>query len=65
MECYLHVSSFGVGIVIPFSKKVHLPREHVHLKSLAVKVQIAILRASMGNGMGARSILFQSLMTNE
>lgn len=48
-----------------FFKKVHLPQEHVHLESLAVKVQIAILRASIENGMGAGSILFQSLMTNE
>lgn len=65
MDSCLYVSSFGVGVVIPFSKKVHLPQEHVHLESLAVKVQIAILRASIGNGMGAGSILFQSLMTNE
>lgn len=65
MECYLYGSSFGVGVVLPVSKKVHPPQEHVHLESLVVWVQSAILRASMGDGMRVRIILFQSLMIYE
>lgn len=65
MGCFLFVSSYGGGVLLPFSKIMYLPQEQVHSESLAVRVQIAILRASMGNGMGVRSILFQSLVTNE